>query len=180
MNSGFITAYLGLGSNVGNRQANLERALDLLGTNAGIRIIRCSSIYETEPWGVTEQPLFLNAAVEIQTSLEPGDLLAAVKATEKAMGRATTVRYGPRNIDIDILLYDSLVIDWQTPDLQVPHARILDRAFVLIPLAELAGHIQHPTAKRTIEDLAADIERREGIAVFANAPHLQDPELESC
>ena len=149
MSPGPITAYLGLGSNVGTRMANLERALELLDATPGIRVIRCSSIYETEPWGVTEQPPFLNAAVEVRTALEPGDLLAAVKAIEGEMGRATTVRYGPRNIDVDILLYGNSVIDWQTPDLQIPHARMLERAFVLIPLADIAGHIQHPTVRET-------------------------------
>ena len=180
MNPGPITAYLGLGSNVGNRRSNLERALELLDAAEGILISRRSSIYETEPWGMTEQPPFLNAAVEIQTSLRPGDLLAAVKAIEEAMGRVTTVRYGPRNIDVDILLYGNLVVDWNTPDLQIPHARMLERAFVLIPLAEIAGQIQHPTAKRTIEDLAANIEGREGVTVVARGSGVQEQERESC
>ena len=115
-----VTAYLGLGSNVGSRGANLERALEMLDSTRRITLARCSSIYETEPWGLKEQPSFLNAAVEIQTNLEPGGLLAVAKAIEDDMGRVTTARYGPRNIDIDILLYGSLVIDWQTRDLQIP------------------------------------------------------------
>ena len=163
-----ITAYLGLGSNVGTRMANLERALELLGATAGITVVRRSSIYETEPWGVTEQPPFLNAAVEIRTSLEPGDLLAAVKAIEEAMGRATTVRYGPRNIDVDILLYGNLVVNWETPDLQIPHSRMLERAFVLIPLAEIAGQIQHPTVSKRIADLMAVVHGREGVALWSD------------
>lgn len=162
-----ITAYLSLGSNVGNRMANLERALELLNATAGITVVRRSSIYETEPWGVTEQPPFLNAAVEIGTSLEPGDLLAAVKAIEEAMGRATTVRYGPRNIDVDILLYGTLVVNWETPDLQIPHSRMLERAFVLIPLAEIAGHIQHPTASKPIADLKAAVQGKEGVVLWS-------------
>ena len=180
LNPKHIIAYLGLGSNVGNRLSNLERALELLDATDGILVARRSSIYETEPWGMTEQPPFLNAAVEIRTSLQPGDLLAAVKAIEEAMGRVTTVRYGPRNIDVDILLYGNLVIDWQTPDLQIPHSSMLERAFVLIPLTEIAGHIQHPTAKRTIEDLAADIEGREGVTVVARGSGAQEQERESC
>ena len=167
MSPGPITAYLGLGSNVGTRMANLVRALELLGATPGIRVVRCSSIYETEPWGVTEQPPFLNAAVEIRTALEPGDLLAAVKAIEGEMGRATTVRYGPRNIDVDILLYGNSVIDWQTPDLQIPHARMLERAFVLIPLADIAGHIQHPTVGKRITDLKAAVQGWEGVVLWS-------------
>ena len=161
-----IIAYLGLGSNVGDRMANLERALELLSVTEGMRVIERSSIYETEPWGLTEQPWFLNAAVEVQTSLEPGVLLAVVKVIENEMGRATTVRYGPRNIDVDILLYGNLVIDWQTPDLQIPHARMLERAFVLIPLAEIAGKVQHPTAQKPIADLAVACAGVEGVTVY--------------
>ena len=161
-----ITAYMGLGSNMGNRMANLERALELLNATERIRVIKRSSIYETEPWGLTEQPRFLNAAVEIKTALEPGALLAAVKNIENGMGRATTVRYGPRNIDVDILLYGSLVIDWQTPDLQIPHTRMLERAFVLIPLAEIAGKVQHPTAQKPIADLAVACAGVEGVTVY--------------
>lgn len=180
LNFGSITAYLGLGSNVGDRKANLQRSLELLDTTTGIAVAGCSSIYETKPWGVTEQPMFLNAAVEIRTSLEPGDLLAEAKAVEESMGRATAARYGPRNIDVDILLYDNLVVDWNTPDLQIPHARMLERAFVLIPLAEIAGQNLHPTAGRTIGDLAADVDGREGVTLFARPPDWQDREPVSC
>ena len=161
-----VTAYLGLGSNVGDRATNLERALELLRATEGISVVKCSSIYETEPWGLTEQPRFLNAAVAVQTSLEPGALLAAVKAIENGMGRATTVRYGPRNIDVDILLYGNLIIDWQAPDLQIPHSRMLERAFVLIPLAEIAGQVRHPTAQKPIADLAVACAGVEGITVY--------------
>ena len=117
---------------------------------------------------MTEQPPFLNAAVEILASLEPGDLLAAVKAIEEAMGRVSTVRYGPRNIDVDILLYGSLVVNWETPDLQIPHSRMLERAFVLIPLAEIAGQIQHPTVSKRIADLMAVVHGRESVALWSD------------
>ncbi len=157
------TAYLGLGSNVGDRKANLDRALELLAATCGIEVGRRSYIYETEPWGLTDQPRFLNAAVEVQTLLDPGALLTAVKKIEEIMGRVTTIKYGPRNIDIDILLFGSLVINWQTPDLQIPHSRMLERAFVLIPLAEIAGHVVHPSANKRIECLAASVEGRSGV-----------------
>ena len=163
-----VTAYLGLGSNVGSRGANLERALEMLDSTRRITLARCSSIYETEPWGLKEQPSFLNAAVEIQTNLEPGGLLAVAKAIEDDMGRVTTARYGPRNIDIDILLYGSLVIDWQTRDLQIPHPRMLQRAFVLIPLSEIAGDVSHPTTGKQIGELAAAVEGREGVVLFSD------------
>jgi 2-amino-4-hydroxy-6-hydroxymethyldihydropteridine diphosphokinase len=161
------TAYLGLGSNVGDRKANLERALELLAATQGIRVLRSSSIYETEPWGLAEQPQFLNSALEIQTFLEPATLLAAVKAIEAEMGRVPTLRYGPRNIDVDLLLYGNMVIDWETPDLQIPHSRMLERAFVLIPLAEIAGQLRHPAANRPIADLAGEVAGGEGVKIFA-------------
>ena len=156
-------AFLGIGSNVGDRKANLERSLELLAATGGIEIARCSAIYETEPWGLTDQPRFLNAAVEVRTLLDPGALLTAVKDIEEEMGRVATVRFGPRNIDVDILLYGSLVINWQTPDLQIPHSRMLERAFVLVPLAEIASEVVHPSANKRIECLAASVEGRSGV-----------------
>lgn len=163
LDTGPVTAYLGLGSNVGDRIANLERALELINVTEGIRVGKRSSIYETEPWGLTEQAKFLNTAVEIQTSLGPAELLAAVKTIENGMGRVTAVRYGPRNIDVDILLFGNLEIDWELPDLQIPHSRMANRAFVLIPLAQIAGDVVHPTAQKTIAELAASVEGREGV-----------------
>lgn len=176
MNSDPVTAYLGLGSNVGDRMANLEAGLRLLDATGGIRVVNCSSIYETEPWGLTQQPRFLNVTATIETFLEPGGLLAAVKTIENDMGRVTTVRYGPRNIDIDILLFGSLVIDWQTPDLKIPHSRMLERAFVLIPLAEIAGEVLHPATQRPMTKLAQDVQDREGVKLFAPSPQLQSQE----
>ncbi len=166
--TGTVTAYLGLGTNVGDRLANLERALQMLGSTPGVTVGKPSSVYETEPWGLTEQPRFLNAAVEVRTILEPGALLSVVKAIEVEMGRVATVRYGPRVIDIDILLYGDRVIDWETPDLQIPHARMAERAFVLLPLAEIAGEVQHPGLDVRISNLAEVVEGREGV-VFGTA-----------
>lgn len=168
-----VTAYLGLGSNVGDRLASLERALELLGATGGITVVQCSSIYETEPWGVREQPRFLNAAVEIQTSLEPGALLSAGQEIESRVGRVKTFRYGPRAIDVDILLYGSLVIDWQTPDLQIPHPRMVERAFVLVPLAEIGGEIIHPVTNRSIGEMVASIEGREGVIPWADGHSIE-------
>ena len=107
-----------------------------------IRITRVSSVYQTAPWGYADQPDFLNCVVEAQTSLAPGELLRRAQAVEQSMGREPSVRYGPRSIDVDILLYGSSVVD--EPGLQIPHPRLHQRAFVLVPLAELCPHLEHP------------------------------------
>ena len=149
-----VVAFLGLGSNIGDRASHLGQALRSLASAGNIVIRRASSIYETAPWGFTEQPKFLNCVVEIETVLSPSQLLDSVKVIENKMGRVPTVRYGPRPIDIDILLYGDLVIDWDTPDLKIPHVSMVHRAFVLVPLAEIAGHLQHPTAGVSISELS--------------------------
>ena len=129
-------AYLGLGSNLGDRRRNLERAMAQLDGTPGVRVKRVSSFRVTAPFGVQDQPEFLNGVVEIATDLDPTELLAAVKAIEKALGRLPAYRWGPRLIDIDILLYDRL--RWESPELTIPHPGILERPFVREPLAELA------------------------------------------
>jgi 2-amino-4-hydroxy-6-hydroxymethyldihydropteridine diphosphokinase len=128
--------YLGLGSNLGDRRRNLETAVAFLKGTAGIHVSRVSSLFNTEPFGVEDQPEFLNAAVEVETELDPPSLLQVVKEIEREMGRVPTYRWGPRVIDIDILLYDRL--RWKTPELVIPHPGILERSFVMEPLAELA------------------------------------------
>jgi 2-amino-4-hydroxy-6-hydroxymethyldihydropteridine diphosphokinase len=143
------TIYLGLGSNLGDREANLRRALDLLGER--VQVKRTSSIYETEPVGFKDQPQFLNLVCCGTTELSPRDLLAFVKSIEAVMGRLPTVRFGPRLIDIDILFYDDLVLD--EADLVIPHPRLHERAFVLVPLSEIAPDLVHPVLKKTVRDL---------------------------
>jgi 2-amino-4-hydroxy-6-hydroxymethyldihydropteridine diphosphokinase len=144
------TAYLALGSNMGAREEQLERALAAL-EQAGVRIIRRSAIYETEPQEVTEQPWFLNMVVECETSLFPLQLLAKALSIERELGRkrgAGTIRRGPRLIDIDILLFGRTVMD--TPRLTVPHPRMLERRFVLEPLLEIAPELRHPATKEPL------------------------------
>jgi 2-amino-4-hydroxy-6-hydroxymethyldihydropteridine diphosphokinase len=144
------TAYLSLGSNLGERQVNLENALGLL-ESAGIHIVQRSSIYETEPQDVTRQPWFLNIVVKIETRHFPLQLLSTVLRIEQEMGRkrgANTIRRGPRPIDIDILLYGNAVID--TPRLIVPHPRMLERRFVLEPLLEIAPGLRHPAIREPL------------------------------
>ena len=154
-----VTAYLGLGSNLGDREENLRKALSLLG-DVG-EIIALSSVYETEPWGYAEQPSFLNMVCGFRTSLSPPELLALAQEVERKLGRVRTIRYGPRTMDVDILLYGDLVLD--TPDLQIPHPRIPERAFVLAPLAEIAPDVEHLTLKRPISALLADAPGRETV-----------------
>jgi 2-amino-4-hydroxy-6-hydroxymethyldihydropteridine diphosphokinase len=128
--------YLGLGSNLGDRHRNLEQAVAALDGTPGIRVTRVSSFRLTPPFGVQDQPEFLNGVVEIMSELEPPALLAAVKDIETKLGRVPSYRWGPRRIDIDILLYDRL--RWESPELTIPHPGILERPFVMEPLAELA------------------------------------------
>lgn len=130
-----VRAFLGLGSNLGDRSENLRRAVALLDARDGVRVVRTSSIYETEPVG-PPQPDFLNAVAEIDTTLSPRALLEACLGVEAEMGRVRRERWGPRVIDVDLLLFDDQRID--EPDLVVPHPRMHERAFVLVPLAELA------------------------------------------
>jgi 2-amino-4-hydroxy-6-hydroxymethyldihydropteridine diphosphokinase len=128
--------YLGLGSNLGDRRRNLERAVEHLDRTSGLRVARVSTFRETAPYGVQDQPDFLNGVVELETELDPPALLAAVKAIEVEIGRTPTYRWGPRLIDIDILLYDRL--RWDSPELTIPHPGLLERSFVTEPLGELA------------------------------------------
>jgi 2-amino-4-hydroxy-6-hydroxymethyldihydropteridine diphosphokinase len=151
-------AFLGLGTNLGDRLANLQRAVDLLVVTPGIRVLRSSRVYETAPVG-PPQPDFLNAVIEIDTDLEPHEVLAAGAAVERELHRVRDVRWGPRTIDVDVLTYDERVID--TADLTVPHPRMHERAFVLIPLLDLDADPPLPGGRRardlTTEGWAADV-----------------------
>src|SRR5438093_3823872 len=129
------TAYLGLGSNLGDRLANLQRAVGLLAAQPAVEVRRSSRVYETDPVGGPPQPDYLNAVVGVETSLSPRDLLEACLGVERRMGRVRSERWGPRVIDVDLLTYDEK--DIREPDLVVPHPRMHERAFVLVPLMEL-------------------------------------------
>lgn len=146
--------HLGLGSNLGDRVANIARALDML-AQRGITVCSVSPLYETEPWGVVDQPRFLNAACALETEYSPHALLDILKGIEKEMGRCCRIRWGPRPIDLDILLYGDLRID--TPRLTVPHAGMLQRATVLVPLADIAPTLRHPVTGRTIAEHLCDL-----------------------
>jgi 2-amino-4-hydroxy-6-hydroxymethyldihydropteridine diphosphokinase len=146
------TAFLALGSNVGDREANLRTAVNRLGSDE-IRMLRRSSLYETAPQELLDQPWFLNAVVEVETSLFPLQLLARVRQIERQMGRRRVTPKGPRNIDIDILFYGRTVI--RTAELEVPHPRIAQRRFVLEPLAEITPDFRHPVTGTTVNEMLA-------------------------
>jgi 2-amino-4-hydroxy-6-hydroxymethyldihydropteridine diphosphokinase len=142
--------YLGLGSNLGDREANLRSAIERLEAPE-LRVLRVSPTYETEPMDLRDQPWFLNLVVEANTSLFPLQLLSRTGRIERELGRQRTVEKGPRTIDIDILLYGNAVVE--TPRLQLPHPRMIERRFVLAPLADLSPDLRHPTAHKTIREL---------------------------
>jgi 2-amino-4-hydroxy-6-hydroxymethyldihydropteridine diphosphokinase len=146
--------YLALGTNLGDRQANLSRAKQLLLPH--IQVLRESSIYETDPWGYTDQPAFLNKVISVQTRFNPFVLLWQLKRIERKMGREKTFRNGPRVIDLDILFYGQRVIDKFY--LQIPHPRLHERAFVLIPLAEIAPDFVHPVLNKSVITLLSGVD----------------------
>jgi 2-amino-4-hydroxy-6-hydroxymethyldihydropteridine diphosphokinase len=156
------TVYLGLGSNLGNRARSIYRALRLLGSC--VRLGKISSLYETEPVGLAEQPWFLNLVCCGETDLSPEALLNLAKTIERQMGRKRGVRFGPRLIDIDILLYDDLVLS--TPQLEIPHPRLHERAFVLIPLSEVAPGLIHPVLNRGVQELRDSAASREEVRLY--------------
>jgi 2-amino-4-hydroxy-6-hydroxymethyldihydropteridine diphosphokinase len=145
-----VTAYIGLGSNLGDRMFHLREAIRLLDTHPGIRVTRLSSVYETAPVGFLDQPDFCNMVAEVRTTLSAYGLLRAMLETERTLHRVRTVRWGPRTIDLDLLLYGEEVIRQNC--LEVPHPRMAERAFVLVPLYEIAGDISIPGTDARIVD----------------------------
>ena len=148
-----MTVYFSLGSNIGNREQNLRAAIAAL-SDAGVRVEKVSSFYETEPVDYLEQAWFLNCAVEGETDAPAQELLRTLRGIETRMGSKKLIAKGPRLIDIDILLYGSETID--TPELQVPHPRMHLRRFVLVPLAEIGPKLKHPAWTMTVSELAAN------------------------
>jgi 2-amino-4-hydroxy-6-hydroxymethyldihydropteridine diphosphokinase len=147
------TVYLALGSNIGDRESNLRAAIENM-ASAGIRVVRESPIYETEPVGYTAQRWFLNMVVEAETALFPMQLLIRTGKIERALGRVRTIPNGPRTIDIDILLYGTAVV--RTPRLEIPHPGMHERRFVLAPLADLAPDLRHPVSRKTVRQMLSE------------------------
>ncbi len=159
-----VTVYFSLGSNVGDRQQNLKQALELLSQR--LRVGKVSSTYETDAVGNIDQPRFLNMVCEAYTGLAPQGLLALVKGIESKLGRVPGKSGNPRPMDIDILLYGRQVV--KSPDLIIPHPRMLERAFVLVPLAEIAPDMVHPVVSRTIRDILENMKEKQGVFKFGS------------
>ncbi|MEW6058644.1 MAG: 2-amino-4-hydroxy-6-hydroxymethyldihydropteridine diphosphokinase [Actinomycetota bacterium] len=141
-----VSAYLGLGSNLGDRLANLQRAVTLLAAHDGLDVVRSSRVYETDPVGGPPQPEYLNAVLEVQTALSPRELLGTCQGVENELGRVRAERWGPRTIDVDVLTYADETVD--EPDLSIPHPRMHERGFVLLPLSELDPDPPLPDGRR--------------------------------
>lgn len=154
--------YLALGTNLGDRMQNLREAVARL--EPGVRTSRVSSVYETEPWGVTSQPRFLNLVVAGETELEPLALLDLLKRIEREMGRTEEARYGPRLIDLDILLYDDL--EFRSERLEIPHPRLAERRFVLVPLAEIAPTALHPRLNQPAQYLLNQLPDADDVKLY--------------
>ena len=156
-NDSIHTAYVALGSNLGDKEANLRKALELL-QERGVEVVKTSSFICTEPYGVTDQPQFLNGVCEVRTSLVPLALLHTLLEIEQEMGRVRLRHWGERNIDLDLLLYEDVVLD--TEELKLPHPDMQNRDFVLLPLAEIAPELVHPVLSKRIKELKEELIER--------------------
>ncbi len=159
-------AYVGLGSNVGDREKYIENAIEKLRDADGVDVTRVSSFYETDPVGVEDQADFLNAVVEVDTALTPQEFLSVTKMIETELERTRERHWGPRTIDLDILLYDDLTIT--EPHLNVPHPEVKNRAFVLVPLAEIAPRKQLPSGER-VADLLQELGETRGVNIYVRS-----------
>ena len=151
-----MIAFIAIGSNLGDRIANVKKAVLRAADEVKATLVFMSSFYETEPWGIKEQGPFVNAVMAVETGLKPVELLAHLKSVEAGMGRQKAERWGPRTIDLDIIFYDSLVMDedWLT----IPHPAAHERAFVMVPLAEIAPEFVHPVLGRTVSEIAGSLD----------------------
>lgn len=154
-------AYIGIGSNLGDKRFQCEKAISEILSIGGNKLLARSSLFKTQPVGYTRQDWFVNGVLKIETDLEPPELLRALKTIESNLGRMETFRYGPRMIDLDILFFDDIEI--QTEDLQIPHPRMQNRQFVLYPFAEIDRNFIHPVLKKTIQELLDKSKEDQGV-----------------
>lgn len=161
--------FIGAGSNLGDRQAALATAAELLASETNV--IKASRVYETPPWGFEDQPAFLNQVLQVETKLDPPVLLNHLKRIERKMGRENTFRFGPRIIDLDILFYGDLI--YTSDRLQIPHALAAERAFVLVPMREIAPDFIHPALGKSMSDLARLVDSS-GITIYEGGTHGMD------
>ena len=159
-----FNAYIGLGSNLGNRIENCISALEEISNFTVIKNI--SSFYETEPMGVEDQPKFINAVAKVSTLLSPLNLLNALKEVERQLGRSRTERWGPRVIDLDLLLYEDFVL--QSQELTIPHKELHRRRFVLEPLCEIEPWLEHPVLKKTLSTLLKELKDKRSVTLVGN------------
>jgi 2-amino-4-hydroxy-6-hydroxymethyldihydropteridine diphosphokinase len=150
LDGGMSRAYIALGSNLGDREGFLRQALDRLDALSGVRVVRVSGLYETDPVGYTDQPAFLNAAAALDTKLSPRELLDCMLQTEETLGRKRDIRWGPRTVDLDLLTFGSEQID--TPELTLPHPRMRERPFVLIPLRDIIEETEMPELAEAVSN----------------------------
>jgi 2-amino-4-hydroxy-6-hydroxymethyldihydropteridine diphosphokinase len=166
------TIYLSVGANIGDLAENIRRAIAAL-SGRGVRVTRVSAVYETEPVEMREQAWFLNCVVEAETDLGPQQVMDMLLEIERGMGRERTVPKGPRLIDMDILLFGSSLV--QTPGLEIPHPRMAERRFVLVPFAEIAPEVRHPILKKTIAELLAETPDRSEVRLWGKGDGTTDP-----
>jgi 2-amino-4-hydroxy-6-hydroxymethyldihydropteridine diphosphokinase len=159
-------AYIALGSNLNDKMANLNKAIESIEKNSKVKVLKRSSVYQTEPVDLKDQPFFLNMVLEVETQISPFDLLHILQDIEKKMGRKKGKRWGPRNIDLDLLLYEDQVIN--SAELTLPHAQMHLRKFVLIPLVEITENTLHPLIKRTIPKILEDLKENSQVEIFRN------------
>ena len=147
-------AYISIGSNLGDREENCRQAIKLIEKN-GIAVRKQSRMHETEPWGIKDQPKFINMAIEVETDKEPEELLRVLKEIEKEIGRKETTKWGPRVIDLDILFYDDLIL--KIPGIEIPHPLLHEREFILKPLSEIAPDKKHPVTGKTVKEMLENL-----------------------